>query len=64
MRKGNREHVLVEALVPKAESNYVDPAPDADTCDVCEFMKDNGGCRRVQGKVKPTATCDLFEEKC
>jgi len=62
MRKGNREHVLVPALVPKIEAHYEDPAPDLDTCKVCEFMKSDGGCRRVEGKVAPTATCDFFEE--
>lgn len=63
MRKGNREHIIVWNLVPKSEANYVDPAPDSDTCKVCVFMKKDGGCMRVEGKVAPTATCDLFEEK-
>lgn len=65
MRKGNREHVLVHIRVPKSEANYTEPASTTDKCGECEYFekKEKNHCTRVEGQIKSSATCDLFEEK-
>ena len=56
---------LASVKKPKSEVQYENPAHGRDHCAGCKYFEVRGPqqCLKVQGTIKATAWCKLFEKK-
>ena len=52
----------VKPRQPKDQVAYQDtPAANGDRCQMCTFFEAPGGCKVVDGSIKPEGWCKLYE---